>query len=132
MNRILSEGLRLANTTADPVFIEYNTGHLKKLLCAGKDCRAGTKSLHVNSDGELRPCTFIDDSFFPNKIANMNEFSLEEYWANDTNLTRFRNIEVSNQCIDCEYDCKNSCYSYRVNSSHELLGKNPTCVKEWK
>lgn len=129
VKEIITHGQQFDNVRVDRVFDQYHTGELLKTLCAGKDCRAGTRSMHINYFGEVRPCTFIEDTYFK-KICNMKTTALNEIWEHDQNMITFRNQDVPQQCKACENDCKAVCYAYRVYNG-SLLADNDTCTKAW-
>ena len=75
----------------------------------GFGCSGGHVYCFVNSVGDVKPCSFMSDSYIAGNIRNSTSF--RDLWLESAVLTDIRNLEGNESCIACNYynSCRGGC-----------------------
>lgn len=107
--------------------------YFQRLYYNDKGCGAGTRTMHIDAEGHLSPCVFLDHSF---KHDRKYEFGdIMHFWKGEINpsVEYLRNLPFPSECYSCVRNCKGQCVALRLYHTGNVLGTNPnclTCVKE--
>lgn len=117
-----------------PVLGAHNFGYYSKvlpniMLFPWVGCQAGLSTIGIQSDGHIKGCMSLPDTFIEGNIRNR---SIIDIW-NDPNSfvynRKFKEEDLNGHCRDCKYGkrCKGGC----LTVSTTLTGKNhcdPYCL----
>ena len=114
----------------------YCSTRLRSLRMPGQvwaGCGAGRNTLGIRSDGGIKGCLSLPDTFV---VGSLRECSLAELWEGDTFAPWRRPATRYGFCADCPYGerCEGGCTSLAVTYSGRR-GDNPMCLyrieREW-
>jgi len=130
-NREYFEALKILNTYKNceiEDIMNFSNSIRAHLLIGLTDCGAGTRSIHVNYNGDVLPCIFLGNSFVD---GNIYHTSLMDIWKNGEKTKIMRNIALNNECKTCERKmiCHGECPAIRLYATGTLNGLDPSCLK---
>ena len=97
------------------------------LLLGPNDCGAGTRSVHINFNGDVSPCIFLGPDFVD---GNIQQTSLMDIWRNGVKMQILRNLPLNDQCSMCDrkFTCHAECPAIRLYLTGSLHGDDPGCL----
>ena len=100
------------------------------LLLSATDCAAGTRSIHINFNGNISPCIFLGDAFVDGNIYSTSIMSI---WRNGMKTKIMRNIVVNEECENCKRKmiCHGECPAIRLYTTGSVNGLDPGCLKDY-
>lgn len=111
--------------------IGYHSHVLPPLMIGSwKGCQAGMTVVGIQSDGNVKGCLSLSDSFIEGNIKNT---ALADMWNSDKAFTynrKFHKKNLQGDCMSCTYGktCKGGCLAVSTSTTTKLHG-DPFCLR---
>jgi len=97
----------------------------RKGIYRGFGCVGGNIYCHIDSSGNIYPCSFLTKDF---KGGNIKAESLKSVWLNSAAFRRFRGLPGNDVCRQCEHfsACRGGCRA-RAAGGESINAVDPCC-----
>jgi len=93
-------------------------------------CVAGNSFIHMDPDGNIYPCQYLESSGF--LAGNMFSQSFKEIWDDSPVFREFRSFKGNGTCLACPYfkGCRGGCRARALYLRGDINAPEPWCLAD--